>query len=204
MPIWLGIDIGIRNLSYCVVRSDEGKEFCIEIWQNVDLLQDTPFASLKKVSSASVHALAYALLPTIFPPQHIRQTVGHVCIEQQPAGKYGNPKLVLMQHLVYDYFMRLARVDSTLLGVTFTSAGRKYNTSWLTEFEECRQSDYGKRKKLSVRLALGLIRTRAVTNASGHVFPGNSKADDFADSFLLAFQAADDAKHLMYVLGSVN
>ena len=194
MQTWLGIDIGIRNLSCCKLEHENG-EWKITSWQLYDLLDftDNQFTSCNDLHTIDVHTLADYMLPKIFPAEKVTQTINHVCIEQQPHGKYGNQKLVLLSHLIYQHFRRLwytTFFGSTLWSVRFVSPNSKYCQKWLTKYGYHKEKLYGGRKRLSVDLLKSLFDDYRIQNLTDTVPETTKKADDFADSFLLAFYTA--------------
>jgi len=189
---WLGIDIGIRNLSFCQLVKQNTGDWAIAQWHLVDMLEfcNTRFKSCTDMHSIDVHALAEYLLPLIFPATALPT---FVCIEQQPHGKYGNQKLVLLSHLIYAYFRQfLARATfgQKLLAVKFVSPNSKYCTPWLQKYGQTRGKTHCARKKLSIALFEKLVAEYQVSNLSTVVFADHKKQDDLADSFLLAFYTA--------------
>jgi hypothetical protein len=48
MPIYVGFDMGIRNLAYCVIEHREGGSWSIAAWDNVDLLEGGETAQTAK------------------------------------------------------------------------------------------------------------------------------------------------------------
>lgn len=187
--VFLGIDIGIRNLSYCQIRISE-KTKTIERWGLVSIL-DNDDDNVKDLCSSDIHNLCAYKLPQFFTDTST--VVTHVCIEQQPGGKYANPKPMLVSHLVYHFFhaklMNIKRNDK-LQSVQFVAPSRKYQPSWLKSFNEQKQSKYACRKQLSVRLCANLINKDSVDNSSGITLEMYKKSDDLADSFLLAYTCA--------------
>ena len=195
MQVWLGIDIGIRNISCCALQKDADGGWAITRWELHDLLNYTgdQYASCQDLNCVDLHAVLDHALPLLFPRDWVVHNVQHVCIEQQPHGRCGNPKLVLLAHLLYDYFyalLRHSRFGETLLSVAFVSPNSKYNQAWLDQYGQIRQKRHGDRKRLSIYLTENLVRDLGVRNQSGTVFEAHQKRDDLADSFLLALFAA--------------
>lgn len=203
MTIYCGIDIGLRNLAYCVLDIQTPTEnpatYTVLQWKLVDVLKtacartstECEFDHCNQLKPHNVHDIARMFLPQQFPESFFRKTVAHVCIEQQPHGKYGNPNLVLFSHLIYAYFRDMqSRVmfGDALSSVRFVSANSKYRTHWIAQFALQKASSYAQRKQLSVKLATHLLKWHNVNNVSeteleaGH----GPKQDDLADCFLLA------------------
>ena len=51
MPVFVGFDMGIRNLAYCAIEHKEGGEWSIVAWDNVDLLEGGETAQTAKSCS---------------------------------------------------------------------------------------------------------------------------------------------------------
>ena len=95
----LGIDIGLVNFSFCVLRCDEEDAQHVLEWQRVNLLDLCGYPegfSCKKLTPVDLHNIAEIALPQLFDPTSFlgRYTVQHVAIEQQPHGKYGQIKMI--------------------------------------------------------------------------------------------------------------
>jgi hypothetical protein len=197
METWLGIDIGIRNLSSCLIKKQKTGTWTIVQWKLIDMLDfcNNRFRSCNDMHSIDVHSLSEHLLPKLFP---LNKFPTYVCIEQQPHGKYGNQKLVLLSHLIYSYFRQVlinAKFGQNLLAVKFVSPNSKYCNPWLQKYGHVKGKTYVARKKLSVALFKNLVHEHKVCNESGISFDDHNKKDDLADSFLLAFHTALFAPH---------
>lgn len=189
MAACLGIDIGIRNLSYCILQKDMAGRFQIIEWQLVDVLQvcGQSERSCDTLTSAEIHDLARFALPLIFPTDRLKQhNIAHVLIEQQPHGKYGNQKIILFSHLIFEYFRSQLldqRIGDTLETVVFTGAAKKYDSQWLHRYNLSRPTNYAQRKQTSVQLCDIFCTELQLT----HLPANNTKKDDLADAFLLAY-----------------
>jgi hypothetical protein len=184
----LGIDVGIRNLGFCVLQRDEkDKSFLIKDWQLVDVMERCGISnsSCKKLTSGQIHDMAAFILPVIFPTEFVKlHRLSHVSIEQQPHGKYGNQKIILFSHLLYDYFRRLLHNQvwgDTLETVVFTGAGQKYKPTWLALHNLPIPKTYPQRKLTSEKLCEAFCRVLKLMD-----LPDGPKRDDRADALLLA------------------
>lgn len=191
--VWLGIDVGVRNLSYCVLRKC-WNEWFIDKWENLDIIKlYTPFKSFRQMKVMDMHVLIDVVAPALFPLQGSPASYNHVVIEQQPFGQQGNSqKLGLFSHLLYRYFeesRRKALFNDCLYSVNIQSAKSKYCSAWLTCYNLSKEKVYAKRKALSIKLCKMLQETNSVKVVCS-VSKRTRKLDDLADAFLLAFYAA--------------
>jgi hypothetical protein len=183
--IYLGIDIGIRTLSFCELHVGVDHSKQIRSWGVYDMLVLVPeHTATSRLRASDIHALCTHVLPIIF-----NRPVHHVCIEQQPLGSFCNPQVVLVSHLVYQFFYQRFMCDGTrgiLQSVQYVAPQRKYAASWLTLCGLVKQTNYKKRKLLSVALCSGLLRAYRISNVTGIDVSALVKGDDIADAFLLA------------------
>ena len=190
MTACLGIDVGLRNLSYCILQKTDEK-FSITDWKLIDVLRLCGLdGSCDKLTSNEIHDIANYALPLLFPPDTIhRYNIAHVAIEQQPHGKYGNQKIILFSHLIYNFFriqLLNQKVGDKLETVVFTGSAKKYEKKWLLDNGLPRPTTYAQRKETSVQLCNIFCKSLHVRTLSGHL---TDKQDDLADAFLLAFIA---------------
>lgn len=196
MTSCLGIDVGIRNLSYCILYKS-GETYTLGPWELVDVMDRCGLGgmSCKKLTSGQIHTIAAFVLPLTFPPEFIQQhKIAHVSIEQQPHGKYGNQSIILFSHLLYDYFRSLiwgVKWGSVIQTVNFTGAGQKYQKAWMELYNLEGSSKYSNRKKNSILLCENLLADLDVQGNKGPFRENPRKADDLADAFLLALTVWD-------------
>lgn len=188
MPTTLGIDIGLVNFSYCVVREKDG---CITIpdWKVINLLDMMGFVAgfpCAKVTPVDLHNIVDFVLPTIFGVDFFQSyNVQHVAIEQQPHGKYGHIRMIALSHLIFSHFRRMVfGATNSVLSVVMVSAACKYQKAFLDKFGFEKQKQYNRRKNLGVDIAMGLCKELAIPTTLIEDAP---KKDDLADSFLLAY-----------------
>jgi hypothetical protein len=188
----MGIDIGIRNLSFCVLAEEhKGQRLTTSSWKTVDLLASLPGAeglSCNKVTPLDLHEITHYVFGEIFSDDFIRKNgVQHIVIEQQPHGKYANVKMIVLSHLLLDHFRRMvyrraAESDFPLKTAGFVSAATKYPNWFLRKNGWKKQKKYDKRKRLGIVIAETLCRWHDL-----HWEMEHKKKDDYADSFLLAY-----------------
>lgn len=196
---WLGIDIGIRNLNVCRITQSAQGSLSIKEWRNLDLLNlcHQPFwKSCDDIKMTDIGMLSRWLFPRLFPRQDILSQVHHVCLEQQPMGKYANPKVVLVSFFLFEYFNSMWRTlgfKDTLRSVSFVSPQQKYRVAWLKKFGFSKYKNYEKRKLCSVLLQSRLREMYKITNETSVNLLEESKPDDYADSFLIALSQIVDS-----------
>lgn len=187
MVVILAIDIGIRNLSICEIMYTDSK-YQIRRWKLYDLVHQFPhIKSVQKITANDYHLLVEFFFNDIYSRSRLKTTINHVVIETQPAGRHLNMKMHLLSHYLYDNIVKL-RNSSTyghqLYSVNFVSGHCKYYKPWLIKFGEAKQSNYVKRKQLSVRLCAKWCQIYGLTQL-WKSFQHTKKQDDLADSFLL-------------------
>jgi len=173
-----GIDIGIKNMSYCTI--DTLPNLRIINWQVVDLLDLSEIeVPCNKLTLLQIHEIAEKCFVHVFP---IAVYGNHViAIESQPMGKHSSNQMVLLSHLLLSYFRR-----SLMDGNAYLQSPRlKYNKGWISQFNLVKKSSYRSRKLLSIDLMKHLCRLFGIHDS----IPVHTKMDDLADSFLLAMVA---------------
>lgn len=181
MKLYLGIDIGIRNMSFCVLGLDENGGVEIKRWELVDLLQGERIKSANKVPLVRVHSLLAKFLATHFPTEETRHTIHTVAIELQPQGRMTNTRMQIMSHLMLWHFRGMMGQGDTLKDVRFVDPKLKYSKGLMEENGITAKKGYAGRKANSIALC------RALTTMPN---PSGRKLDDLADSFLLAYVCA--------------
>lgn len=194
MTACLGIDVGIVNLSYCILARTDA-EYEIKDWKLINVLRlcNLEDTSCKSLTSVDIHNIARFVIGRIFTADFIRENaIAHVSIEQQPGGKYGNAKIILFSHLIYEYFQNFlwnVQWKSTLQTVRFIGASQKYKKTWLSRYNIQTSREYKQRKHNSVYLCNSLCRDLRVKNHNENSIITHEKNDDLADAFLLALAA---------------
>jgi hypothetical protein len=191
--VCMGIDIGLRHLSFCVLRGERKSPLLSSsCWRTVSLLELLGLPkdfSCKKINPGDLHDIGSLVLPKLFSEAFLeRHGVGHIAIEMQPHGKYANTRMIVLSHLLLAYFRGLIlRSDGggprRLQTAGLVSASSKYPPDLLKTYGLSKQRNYAKRKALGVTLMRRLCGFGAQA-----LFP-IAKADDYADSFLLAFHS---------------
>jgi len=172
----LGIDVGIRHMSFCELMVDDEGAFSVERWEVVDLL-DGDRQSANKLKIDVLHPKLEAFLESYFPPETSAQKFDCVGIELQPYGKLTNLRMHIAANLLYAYFRAVVKSQhSKLSSVRFIAAAKKYPPKLLAKCALKPSRAYAVRKKNSVALC------RYLTPG----LPCRGKLDDLADSFLIA------------------
>lgn len=169
--MFLGIDVGLRNLSYCLLTG-KGRLAC---WSVVDLLEWCPGHQTTPDALAMV-------LPALF-----KDFVDlHVGIESQPRW---NRPMWLLSHIVFRYF-RARLWHHGVRSVRFLRAHRKYNAKWLAMCSLPPDNFcYTQRKCHSVQICRALAAKYGIPLDR---FEKACKKDDLADSLLMAFLLVED------------
>ena len=171
----LAFDVGIKNLSYCLIEDES-----ILDWELLNLVEDgkTKKNDLHELSSILFHALKEKF-------EHIN--IDHIIIENQPVLK--NPTMKSIQMLIYSYFAYLKHIEARDMTVNFIGASTKVKLAEKIlkekgiEMDKC-SSKYQYNKKISIKCTSELLIN---TNEELHdFFVSHKKKDDLADCYLLA------------------
>lgn len=165
----LGIDVGIRHLSFCELLVEPATNFAVKRWQVVDLI-DGDVQSANKIHLETLHHRLEEFLSDTFPAATVNQYAA-VGIELQPQGRLSNLRMLIVSHLIYAYFR-----SHKGQRVRFVAAKLKYPKKHMTACGLRCSRIYKERKKNSVALCKHLT--------TG--LPATGKVDDLADSFLIA------------------
>lgn len=183
--MFVGIDVGMRNFSYCVVSSDRR----VVKWQVLDLVDRFGGRIVKDINLASIALSVQLLCEELFPEPWVRRNVRAVGIEQQPSGRASNVKMVIMSLELRRYFETIlysSTFGDTLAMVDLVAPSLKYCSAWLNRFGETKERKYADRKQLGERLAQKLMSEDFPLDQIPTLRKGQ-KFDDLADSFLLAY-----------------
>ena len=167
----LGIDVGIRHLSFCELAVDPCGLFTVKQWEVVDLL-DGDVQSANKVHLQTLHHRVEEFLADTFPPSRVAD-ISAVGIELQPQGRLSNLRMLIVSHLIYAYFRGMRTQGQA---VRFVAAKLKYPKKHMNACGLRASRIYKERKRNSVNLCKHLT--------TG--LPVKGKVDDLADSFLIA------------------
>ena len=133
----LSWDVGIINLSYCIIEYDEDtKENKILFWGIINLIDDP---IMKKNMN-----LVFENIPKKLHENNFLLDVDAVVIENQPSLK--NPKMKSIQMIVYSYFLIFGKVlnENKIKQIDFCNASNKLK---VYKGPEISLDDLKKRKK---------------------------------------------------------
>ena len=182
----LSIDVGIKNLSYCilVVSDEEGEEdrCCnprLEAWKNIDVFK----AAGRDDRAKGMEALVEALLTVLAEEFCWSATFDLVLIENQPGLVNGLMKTVSVA--IYTFFNMLKLMHGSVESVRFVSASSKLKCSKCTLSDAPgtkATSSYTKRKRASVAAAGAYVASMFPDWADR--FDAHKKKDDLGDCLL--------------------
>lgn len=181
MPQILSIDVGIKNLSYCLIDVTNDS-VTVKKWDNVSITD----ANCKKLN---VEQITECVLQTLM--EHFDDTffADVVLIENQPMLKNGLMKTVAV--VMYTYFNMMKMQYGNINQVKFISATNKLKQKMLvnddTNVSNTDNNDnkastqtYKDRKKLSIQLAKQNI--EKVAPSFKNWFDSQKKKDDCSDA----------------------
>jgi hypothetical protein len=188
----LSFDIGIKNLSYCLVKSELNNDNInkIEIidWDIINILKDN-----EKVKSINIDELSkrlYIKLSEVFKDKEFNI----VLLENQPVLK--NPVMKSVQMLIYGFFLyQKTNLIKNIKLIKLINASNKLKIGLLlnNEFKELKKiidnKDYNTKLKYSINKKKAVDYTLLYLdylklNNYKDFFNLHKKKDDLADSFL--------------------
>ena len=188
----LSFDIGIKNLSYCLVKSELNNDTInkIEIidWDIINILKDN-----EKVKSINIDELSkrlYIKLSEVFKDKEFNI----VLLENQPVLK--NPVMKSVQMLIYGFFLyQKTNLIKNIKLIKLINASNKLKIGLLlnNEFKEFKKNidnkDYNTKIKYSINKKKAIDYTLLYLNYLKlnnykEFFNLHKKKDDLADSFL--------------------
>jgi Holliday junction resolvasome RuvABC endonuclease subunit len=169
MPTILSIDVGIKNLSYCLLDANNNSVKVID-WDNISITD-------KNCKKIRVEEITECVLETLMGQFNDSFYADVVLIENQPMLKNGLMKTVAV--VIYTYFNMLKLQFGNVKEVRFISATNKLKQI-ITGDTIANKETYKDRKKLSIALA----RQHIVNVAPQFIewFENQSKKDDCSDA----------------------
>lgn len=181
--ILIGWDIGIKNLSYCVVEYNDS-EYKILDWSIIDLRSDD-----KKCSKISLKELSIELYKKLEKINYFKN-FDYVIIENQPVLK--NPTMKSIQMILFSYFSFKSLNVPEFKDLLLMNASNKLKVySGEIEKETLEKinklkSKYSRNKKFSILHTKLIIEDHKINKEKWlDFYNSNKKKDDLADSFLM-------------------
>ena len=188
----LSFDIGIKNLSYCVMYKDETYDSInknnikIVDWGIIQLIEDG--VKCKGVPLDKITTTLYNKLHNIF----IDYDISKVLLENQPVLK--NPVMKSIQMIIYGYFA----YEKNIMGreieyIKLINASNKLklgrNLKEINNSEDILKikSKYTRNKKLAIIYTNYFLKERLIVEDHekyNDIFNNHKKKDDLADAFL--------------------
>jgi len=188
----LSFDIGIKNLSYCVMYKDETYDSInknnikIVDWGIIQLIEDG--VKCKGVPLDKITTTLYNKLHNIF----IDYDISKVLLENQPVLK--NPLMKSIQMIIYGYFGYEKNImGRELEDIKLINASNKLklgkNLKDINNSEDILKikSKYTKNKKLAIIYTNHFLKERLIVEdyeKYNDIFNNHKKKDDLADAFL--------------------
>lgn len=178
----VGIDVGVINLSLCVIDFESSDQYNILFWKTIDCVSTWIDVKKKYPKKPTIQNQVDAVIFALQSLQDKFSDVEHVWIENQPVGvrnASGNTAMKCIQHAIQSYFL----INFTHAIIAMVSPSIKLGKD--------APKEYSKRKKLAVQIVLSLLKERetgcVLSNPHIQQLMQSKKADDLADSFLIAY-----------------
>lgn len=180
----LAIDVGIKNLSYCLLSASgrAASEMSILEWDNLCVTE-------AKCNKLKTEEMTEAILQALMIHFDDSFEVDVVVIENQPMLKNGMMKTVSV--VIYTYFNILKILHGGVKEVRFISATNKLKCRVALEAGGATGS-YKERKNLSVEVVRAYLPHVAPDKSAW--FESLKKADDAADCALFAIYVAETSR----------
>jgi hypothetical protein len=188
----LSFDIGIKNLSYCLIKSELNNDNInkIEIidWDIINILKDNE--KVKNINIDELSKRLYIKLNEVFKDKEF----DIVLLENQPVLK--NPVMKSVQMLIYGFFLyQKTNLIKNIKLIKLINASNKLKIGLLlnNEFKELKKiidnKDYNTKLKYSINKKKAIDYTLLYLdyiklNNYKEFFNLHKKKDDLADSFL--------------------
>ena len=188
----LSFDIGIKNLSYCVMYKDETYDSInknnIKIfdWGIIQLIEDE--VKCKGVPLDKITKVLYDILYNKF----IEYDITKVLLENQPVLK--NPVMKSIQMIIYGYFSYEKNImGREIENIKLINASNKLklgkNLQDINNSEDILKikSKYTRNKKLAILYTNHFLKQRLIVedyDKYNDIFNNHKKKDDLADAFL--------------------
>lgn len=181
----IAFDVGVKNLSYCVLDDSS-----VISWNIINVSD-----GIDEKSSKDFHTIAEALFSKL--DSHFSDVdVSHVVIENQPV--YKNPTMKSIQMMLYSFFAMRNLKREHNIKLSFIAASTKVKYAERVLKENCpddlnelkkTKNKYAYNKKSAVHCVKLMIESSSEIHFDDHLvtrFSDSKKKDDLADAFLLA------------------
>lgn len=169
MTTILSIDVGIKNLSFCVLKSSPDTT-TIQEWKNIQVFE----GNIKKLP---IEDLTEIIIESLMQHFDENSSIDVVLIENQPMLKNGLMKTVAV--VIFTFFNMMKIQFGNVQSVKFISATNKLKCA-MVERLNVSKNDYKDRKRLSIELAKLYIPILCPSKLEW--FISQKKKDDCADS----------------------
>jgi hypothetical protein len=170
MTTILSIDVGIKNLSFCILKSSPDTT-TIDDWKNIEVFE----GNIKKLP---IEVLTENIIQSLMQHFDENSNIDVVLIENQPMLKNGLMKTVAV--VIFTFFNMMKIQFGNVQCVKFISATNKLKCTLAERLtKEGFKNDYKDRKRLSIELAKLYI--PIVCPSKLEWFSNQKKKDDCAD-----------------------
>lgn len=183
----LSWDVGIKNLAFCILRSDDdgggGSRTTVEQWSNLSLCNEG-----EKCKHVSLEHITRTLLGKLDEHPEFLE-MDYVLIENQPCMK--NPMMKNIQIIIYTYFQYKHVHGTSRPCIQFVSALNKMKLFKGLEYPrdiESIKNKYSQKKKKAIFMCSHIFENHGdkvcVPTDIEEYFTTSRKKDDLADAFL--------------------
>lgn len=181
----LAIDVGIKNLSYCLItanRPQVDKDLVIDKWENLCITETN-------CKNAKIEDLTKSMLLQLLETFDSDLEIDIVAIENQPMLKNGVMKT--MSVVIYTYFNLLSIMYGNIKDVRFISATNKLKCKKAVKYTKDIKS-YKERKSIGIDVIKEYLQD--IDPSRLEWFGKQSKSDDLADCALFAIYIVETSK----------
>ena len=178
-------DVGIKNLSYCILEySSTKKENGCSVEKDPSEFNILHWEVISIENSKSVPQTCENVIRTLQSREQLEQ-VDRVVIENQPVTK--NPKMKTIQVTIMTYFLfHKTKVDSNIKEVSLLNSAIKLKAYSGPTIEVNLKTAYSRRKKLAILYTKYELSQIPSQSTWLQYLDTHKKKDDLSDSFLQA------------------
>ena len=171
---YIAFDIGIKNLAYCIINSDN---YEIVDWNILDISTD------KKKNK--IYEIMGKIIDTLDINKHFLE-LDTILIENQPCMK--NPVMKSIQIMIFTYFNMKKKEYNNIKNIVLVSPRTKFKCyegpEDIIQFPNIK-SAYTIRKKKAIVCCRWMLEQSKINNYLIEFYNNHKKKDDLADSYLL-------------------